>query len=131
MDFETAILLECQCVHWFELSMKDAACGVRPLERRPGRAKGGFDPGVVNHECTTAWCGDLPGSVVDDFLLGHLRSITCSPIDLHKIGCPNRGGIRRCAYEDPSGHRVGGVLQHEARKIALDPLCRGIVDRAD
>jgi len=60
----TAPLRRSQSVHRFELSMKDAASGVRPFERGRGRAKGGIDPWVINYECTAAWCSDPRGSVV-------------------------------------------------------------------
>src|SRR5262249_46297701 len=76
-------------------------------------------------------CSDLLGAVIEDLLLGDLGGIARSPIDLDEVGGTDRSWIRRRAHDDPSGHCVGRVFQHEAREIALDSLCRGIIDRAD
>ena len=131
MDLEAAVLLEGESVHRFELSMENAAGGVRPLERGGGCAKGGIDLGVVNHKRSPARFSDLPCAVIDDVVLRHLRGITRGPVDLDEVSGADRRQIRRGTHDDPTRHRVGGVFEHYAREISLDPLRLGIVDRAD
>ena len=131
MDLEAAVLLEGESVHRLELGMENAVGGVRPLERGGGCAKRGSTLGVVNHKRSAARCSDLPGAVIEDVLLRHHRSITRGPIDLDEVSGADRRRIRCRAYDDPTGHRLGGILQHEAREISLDPLRRGVIDGAD
>src|SRR5262245_55876391 len=131
VDLEAAILLEGESVHRFELTMEDTPCRVGPLELGAGRAKGCVDAQVIDQQRAAAWFGDLLGSVIEDVLLGHPRGIARGPIYLDEVGGTDRGRVGRRAHDDPTGHRVGGIFEHQAREIAFDPLRSGIVDRTN
>src|SRR6516162_5058981 len=111
--------------------MKDAGSGVRPFQGDRSSAERRVDSWVVHHESTAACVCDLLGAVIEDVLLGDLGGVARGPVDLDEVGGTYGRRIGRCTHDDPSRYGVRGVVQYEAREVPLDPLGRGVVDRAD
>src|SRR5215467_6583078 len=111
--------------------MKSGGGRVRPLERGRGGLKGGLDPRVANDQRAALWCRYLLGAVIEDVLFRNFGRISWLPIDFDKVGCADSCRVRRRAYDDPTRHEIGGVVEYEAGKITLHPLRRGIIDSAD
>src|SRR5215470_17850303 len=111
--------------------MKDAGGGVGPFQRDRSRAERRVDSWVVHHESTATCFGDLLGAVIQDVLLGDLRRVARSPVDLDEVGGTYRRRVGRRTHDDPSRYGVRGVLQYEARDVPRDPLSRGVINSAD
>src|SRR5262245_9667679 len=131
MDLEATVLLKGESAYRFELDMKGSGGRVRLLERGRGRVKGGLDPRVANDQRAALWCRDLLGAAIENVLFRNFGRTAWRPIDLDKVGCADGCRVRRRAYDDPTRHKIGGVVEHEAGKISLHPLRRGIIDSAD